>query len=52
MTRDIDIVVGLLGRDAKSVAALFAPDYHVAEADVGTAIAAGSSSTSRTSTRS
>ena len=41
MTRDIDIVVELSGRDAKSVTALFAPDYYVAEADVGTAIAAG-----------
>ncbi|OGA45887.1 MAG: hypothetical protein A3F74_05570 [Betaproteobacteria bacterium RIFCSPLOWO2_12_FULL_62_58] len=39
MTRDIDIVVELSGRDAKSVTALFAPDYYVAEADVGTAIA-------------
>ncbi len=39
MTRDIDIVVELLGRDAKSVAALFAPDYYVAETDIGTAIA-------------
>lgn len=39
MTRDIDLVVELTGRDAKSVAALFAPDYYVAEADIGSAIA-------------
>ncbi len=38
MTRDIDLVVELSGRDAKSVAALFAPSYYVAEADVGRAI--------------
>jgi hypothetical protein len=38
MTRDIDIVVEFSGRDAKSVAALFAPDYYVAEEDVGRAI--------------
>ena len=39
MTRDIDFVVELSGRGAKSVAALFSPDYYVAEADVGRAIA-------------
>jgi hypothetical protein len=32
MTRDIDFVVELSGRDAKSIAALFAPSYYVAEA--------------------
>ena len=41
MTRDIDIVVELSGHDARSVAALFAADYYVAEADIGTAIATG-----------
>jgi len=41
MTRDIDLVAELSGRDSKSVAALFAPDYYVAEADVGRAIATG-----------
>lgn len=40
MTRDIDIVVDLVGHDAKTVAALFTPDYYVAEADIGNAIAA------------
>jgi hypothetical protein len=39
MTRDIDLVVELSGRDAKSVAALFLPDYYVAEADIERAIA-------------
>ncbi|HEX9673933.1 MAG TPA: hypothetical protein VGA12_10895 [Burkholderiales bacterium] len=39
MTRDIDLVVELSGRDAKSVAALFSPDYYVAEADIGRAMA-------------
>lgn len=39
MTRDIDVVVELLGRDAASVAALFAPEYYVTEADVNAAIA-------------
>lgn len=39
MTRDIDLVVELSGRDAKSVAALFSPNYYVAEADVGRAMA-------------
>ena len=39
MTRDIDLVAELAGREAKAVAALFAPDYYVAEADVGRAIA-------------
>jgi hypothetical protein len=41
MTRDIDLVAELSGRDSKAVAALFAPDYYVAEADVGRAIATG-----------
>jgi hypothetical protein len=41
MTRDIDVVAELSGRDAKSVAALFAPDYYVSEADVSAAIAGG-----------
>ncbi|MBI3044434.1 MAG: hypothetical protein HYY78_16555 [Betaproteobacteria bacterium] len=39
MTRDIDLVAELSGRDAKSVATLFAPDYYVSEADVASAIA-------------
>lgn len=39
MTRDIDLVAELAGRDAASVTALFAPDYYVAEADVSRAIA-------------
>jgi hypothetical protein len=39
MTRNIDLVAELAGREAKSVAALFAPDYYVSEADVGRAIA-------------
>lgn len=38
MTRDIDLVVELAGRETKSVAALFAPDYYVSDADVGRAI--------------
>jgi len=41
MTRDIDLVAELAGREAKPVAALFAPDYYVSEADVGRAIADG-----------
>jgi len=41
MTRDIDLVAELSGRDSKSIAALFDPDYYVAEADVGRAIATG-----------
>jgi len=41
MTRDIDLVAELSGRNSKSVAALFAPDYYVAEADVSRAIATG-----------
>lgn len=41
MTRDVDVVVELQGRDAKWVAAQFSPDYYVAEADVETAIATG-----------
>jgi len=40
MTRDVDLVVELADRDPKSIAALFAPDYYVSEADVGRAIAA------------
>jgi hypothetical protein len=40
MTRDVDLVVELADRDAKSVVALFAPDYYVSEEDVGHAIAA------------
>jgi len=39
MTRDIDLVAELSGRDAKSVTALFTPDYYVQEADVAGAIA-------------
>jgi hypothetical protein len=39
MTRDIDMVVELSGHDAKGIAALFAPEYYVTEADVETAIA-------------
>lgn len=38
MTRDIDLVVELSGREAKPVAALFAPDYYVSEADIAGAI--------------
>lgn len=41
MTRDIDFVVELAGREAKAVASLFAPDYYVDDADVGRAIAGG-----------
>jgi hypothetical protein len=40
MTRDIDLVVELAGLDPKSIVALFAADYCVAEADVQRAIAA------------
>jgi len=40
MTRDVDLVVELAGRDPGSVAAVFAPDYYISEADVGQAIAA------------
>lgn len=39
MTRDIDLVAELSGRDARSVAALFAPDYYTSEADIAAAIA-------------
>jgi hypothetical protein len=39
MTRDIDLVAELSGRDARSVAALFAPDYYAAESDIAAAIA-------------
>ncbi|MGH8633874.1 MAG: hypothetical protein ACRET7_07040 [Burkholderiales bacterium] len=41
MTRDIDLVAELAGRDPKAVTALFAPDYYVADADVARAIAGG-----------
>ena len=41
MTRDIDLVAEFSGRDAKSVVALFAPDYYVADTDVGRALADG-----------
>jgi len=41
MTRDIDLVAELSGRDAKSVAALFAPDYYASEADIASAITGG-----------
>jgi len=40
MTRDIDLVVELDARDAKEVAALFAPEYYVSEEDVARALAA------------
>jgi len=40
MTRDVDLVVELAGRDSGSVAALFVPDYYVSEDDVAHAIAA------------
>lgn len=40
MTRDIDLVVELADRDPAAVVALFAPEYYIAEADVGRAIAA------------
>ena len=39
MTRDIDLVAELSGRDAGAVAALFATDYYVSEADITDAIA-------------
>lgn len=39
MTRDIDLVAELSGRDAKSIAALFVPDYYASEADIARAIA-------------
>jgi hypothetical protein len=39
MTRDIDLVAELAGRDANAVAALFLPDYYVADDDVARAIA-------------
>ena len=38
MTRDVDLVVELDRRDAKSVADLFAPDYYVSADDVARAI--------------
>jgi len=39
MTRDIDVVIELSGRDAASVTGLFQPDFYVSEADVERAIA-------------
>ena len=39
MTRDIDLVVEIAGRDAKSLEALFSPDYYVSDADISRAIA-------------
>lgn len=39
MTRDVDLVVELAGRDPKAVVALFAADYYVSESDVARAIA-------------
>lgn len=39
MTRDVDLVVELAGRDPKSIVSLFVPDYYVSEDDVGRAIA-------------
>lgn len=39
MTRDIDLVAELAGRDTKSIVALFAPGYYVPDADVDRAIA-------------
>jgi len=39
MTRDIDLVVELSGRNARSIVGLFSPDYYVAEADVERAMA-------------
>lgn len=38
MTRDIDLVVELGGRDSAQLAGMFAPDYYVSEADVGQAL--------------
>jgi cytochrome c-type biogenesis protein CcmH/NrfG len=40
MTRDVDLVVELADRDPRSITALFAPDYYVAQEDVARAIAA------------
>ncbi|HEX9685789.1 MAG TPA: hypothetical protein VGA25_08060 [Burkholderiales bacterium] len=39
MTRDIDVVAELSGRAAKSIAALFTPDYYASEADITAAVA-------------
>lgn len=39
MTRDIDLVAELSGRNARSVTGLFAPDYYISESDVSNAIA-------------
>ena len=41
MTRDIDLVAELSGRDAGALAALFAGDYYASEADITDAIAGG-----------
>jgi len=38
MTRDVDLVVELAGRDPKAVVALFAADYYVSESDVARAM--------------
>jgi hypothetical protein len=38
MTRDIDLVVELAGRDAKSVEALFTPGYYVSDVDIDRAL--------------
>lgn len=38
MTRDIDLVVEVAGRDSARLAGLFAPDYYVSEADVRRAL--------------
>jgi len=39
MTRDIDLVVRLQGGDARALAEVFAPDYHLCEESIGRAIA-------------
>jgi hypothetical protein len=39
MTRDVDVVVELVGQDPKSIAQLFAGDYYVSQDDVERAIA-------------
>src|SRR3990172_10385209 len=39
MTRDIDLVVECAGREPKRLVALFEPEYYVAEAEVGGALA-------------
>lgn len=40
MTRDVDLVVELAGRDPASIVALFTPDYYISETDVRRALAA------------